>query len=54
MRAVWDADALAYGGECVNRKYLAAMSTTLAAVSIAIDWYMALMCVSCSLSEVRY
>lgn len=28
---------------CINRKYLAAMSTTLAAVSIATDWYMALM-----------
>ena len=43
MRAIWDAGALANGGECINRKYLAAMSTTLAAVSIATDWYMALM-----------
>ncbi|KAF2999757.1 hypothetical protein E8E13_005049 [Curvularia kusanoi] len=42
MNAIWDADALAHGGECINRKYLAAMSTTLAAVSIATDWYMAL------------
>lgn len=43
MNAIWDADALADGGVCINRKYLAAMSTTLAAVSIATDWYMALM-----------
>lgn len=43
LRAIWDADALANGGECISRKYLAAMSTTLAAVSIATDWYMALM-----------
>lgn len=43
MNAIWDAEALADGGECISRKYLAAMSTTLAAVSIATDWYMALM-----------
>lgn len=43
MNAIWDADALANGGECISRKYLAAMSTILAAVSIATDWYLALM-----------
>ncbi|OSS47730.1 hypothetical protein B5807_07348 [Epicoccum nigrum] len=43
MNAIWDAEALADGGECISRKYLAAMSTALAAVSIATDWYMALM-----------
>ncbi|KAF2623707.1 hypothetical protein BU25DRAFT_477657 [Macroventuria anomochaeta] len=42
FRLVQDADALADGGECINRKYLVAVSTTLAAVSIATDWYMAL------------
>lgn len=42
-RATWDSGVLANGGKCLNRAYLANLSTTVAAVSNATDWYMDLM-----------